>query len=120
MNPTDSNYPIQPDHIDASRHLFNALDHYETEVSAGYVIRMCQERGEGWAPFTGEQIEAYYQRAGHKDGFWFNRLVSHGWLTKDGDTYQVTHKFVTRCFNASPACGQCVGASRQRTNGGKP
>jgi hypothetical protein len=70
----EENYPIQPAAIDASRHFFGAFNNTETEISAGWLIRFFQHRGESWKPFTHEEIEAYYGRT-HNDGFTFNRLV---------------------------------------------
>lgn len=104
MTPADSDYPVRPKHINAKQHLWNAFDHCETEVSAGYIVRLCQERGAGWAPFTKEQIEARYQEAGHKN-FGFNRLINKGWIKEDDGVYTITHEFVARCFKGSPSKG---------------
>ena len=67
-------FPVQPENIDASKHFFDAFDNAETEVSAGWIIRYLQEREEGWAPFTYEEIDAFYARK-YQHGFRFNRLV---------------------------------------------
>lgn len=71
----EEEYPILPENIDASQHLWSAFDHSETETSAGWLVRFAQERGTGWAPFTREEIDAFYNRKypGH---FGFNRLVN--------------------------------------------
>jgi hypothetical protein len=72
---TDStNFPIQPDHINTKRHFAEAFDNMETEISAHYVVKLCQELGT-WGPFTMEQIEEIYRKAGLRDGFTFNRLI---------------------------------------------
>lgn len=107
---------IQPHHIDASRHLANAFDHMETEVSALYIVRMCQERGY-WFAFTEDEIEEFYQRLGLKDGFIFNRLVNPGktfsitigtyetgggWIVLGEDgKYRVTMEFIVNCYKSS-------------------
>ena len=120
------NFPIKPEHIDASQHLFNAFDHSETEVSAGWIIRFLQHRGQGWAPFTDKEINAFYARK-YKHSFGFNRLVNPqmippslirafegyndipipaggGWLIKGDDgKYYITVDFVARCFKSRPA-----------------
>ena len=121
-----SKFPIQPRHINTQGHLFDSFDNYETEISAGYVVKLCQELG-GWNPFTLEQIEASYRKSGHT-GFAFNQLVESGkrvlnmaavfaghafpvtepmgggWIILgDDDKYYVTDDFVGRCFNSSPA-----------------
>ena len=123
---TDSNkFPIQPNHINVSEHFFDAFDNMETEISAHYVIKLCQKLG-NWGPFTMEQIEEFYQKAGFR-GFTFNRLVNPelvppslvrafmghhdtpvsvggGWIILGDDKrYYVTDDFVTRCFQSSPA-----------------
>ncbi len=119
-------FHIKPEHIDASGHLFGAFGNSETEVSAGWIVRFAQDRGEGWAPFTYEEINGFYSQK-HKDGFTFNRLVNPqmippslarafagqydppvpaggGWLVKgDDDKYYFTDDFVTRCFQSRPA-----------------
>ena len=110
-------YPIQPADINASGHLWNAFDHKETEISAGYIVRMCQERG-GWRPFTQDDIERFYKKSGHR-GYRFNRLVEPGmafgivqghhlkgggWIVRDdAGIYYLTHEFISRCFRSSPA-----------------
>jgi hypothetical protein len=119
------NFPIQPHQIDASEHLFDSFDHNETEASAGWIVRFMQERGQGWAPFTFEEINAFYSRR-HTNRFTFNRLIDPqmvppslarafagyhdplvpaggGWVIKDNDgKYYVTDDFVTQCFKSRP------------------
>jgi len=123
-------FPIQPSDIDVGigkkyKHLFGAFDNSETEVSANYVVRLCQKKG-GWLPFTLEEIEEFYRELGHRDGFRFNRLiepgqkvlnaaavfggatpqtkpVGGGWIVLGDDKkYYITDDFVTRCFQSSP------------------
>lgn len=119
-------FPVQPQHIDASKHFASAFDHMETEISAGWIVRLLQDRGQGWAPFTFEEINAFYSRW-QKDGFIFNRLVDPqmvperlalaftegilalripvggGWIVPGEDKkYYITVEFVTRCFKSSP------------------
>ena len=110
-------FPIRPEHIDASKHLFEAFDHMETEVSAGWIVRMLQWRGEGWAPFTKSEIEAFYSASGEFSGFCFNRLVNPGraffirtgwqdagggWILVRDGKYHVTEDFIIRCFKSRP------------------
>jgi hypothetical protein len=105
MNPTDASYPIRPEHISVKGHFWGAFDHNETEVSAKWIVRLCQERG-GWLPFTYEQINELYERSGKLKRYTFNRLVvqhERSWIRQDGDTYHITHDFVSRCFGSSPA-----------------
>jgi len=56
----DGEFEIKPQDIDASKHFFDAFDHCETEVSAGWLVRFAQQRGQGWAPFTFDEINAFY------------------------------------------------------------
>jgi hypothetical protein len=121
----NENFPITPEHIDASQHLFDAFDNQETEISAGWIIRFMQAREAGWMPFTMEEIEAFYSKK-FSDGFRFNRLVEPqmippslvrafaghfdplvpaggGWIILGDDKkYYVTDDFVTRCFKSRP------------------
>ncbi len=118
-------FEIQPKDINAKGHFWDAFDNVETEVSARYIVRLCQEKG-GWSPFTREEIEKFYQRSGYVN-FCFNRLVDPemvplslvrafagcreplvpmggGWviLGEDGK-YRVTEDFIRRCHKSSPA-----------------
>ena len=94
-----------------SQHLFDAFGNNETEVSAGYIVRFCQ-RQDGWTPFTEEEIEAFYNEAGHQ-GFWFNCLtVENEWIVRGDDRrYRVTHDFIARCFRSRPAVAVLASAS---------
>ena len=109
--------PIRPEQIDASKHLYDAFGHTETEVSAGYIIRMLQEKGD-WLPFSQEEIEEFYRRSGHTDGFTFNALINpvterlfDGRLSTVGGgfvfqrpdgKFEVTREFVERAYISSP------------------
>jgi len=118
--------PIQPKDIDGSKHFFSAFDHTETEVSANWIIRFLQERGQSWRPFSYEDIDAFYARK-FKNGFRFNRLVEAemvppslarafagyrdpliavggGWIIHNEaeGLYYVTEEFIMRCHKASP------------------
>jgi len=57
----DRDYPIKPEDIDATRHFFEVFDHTETEISARWVVRLCQEK-EHWGPFTEAELTAFYHR----------------------------------------------------------
>jgi hypothetical protein len=127
----NENFPIQPRHIGVDRHLFNSFDHYETEISAKWLIRFAQDRDRGWEPFTYKEIDGFYART-IKDGFTFNRLVEAemvppslvrafagyhdpkvprggGWIIKgDDDRYYFTVDFVARCFQSNPAAPELL------------
>lgn len=100
---------IKPEDIDASKHLFGAFGHSETEVSAGWIVRYCQERGKGWDDFSYEDIEAYYRQKGLHDGFTFNRLVRMGYIHhsclekgryRPDTLFQIDFRFVAKCYVA--------------------
>lgn len=110
-------FPIKPRDIDAKKPFADAFGNTETEISAGYIVRMCQEKN-SWAPFTDKEIEEFYQRSGHKDGFTFNWLVDQGtsfsimtgnnpvgggWIVKKDGKYHLTTTFVEAIFKSSPA-----------------
>lgn len=110
-------FSIKPGDIDASKHLFDAYGNTETEISAGWIIRMCQQKG-SWDPFTLEDIESFYKACGLKDGFTFNRLVNPGmgffikegnvsvgggWIVERDGKYHVTTVFVEAAYKSSPA-----------------
>lgn len=112
-----ADFRIKPGDINANQHLSEAYGHYETEISAGYIIRMCQEKG-SWEPFTQEEIKKFYQKAGHQDGFTFNQLVDRGlgfsimsgnypvgggWIVLRDGKYHLTTTFIEAAFKSSPA-----------------
>ncbi|MGC9605793.1 MAG: hypothetical protein ABSF56_03550 [Minisyncoccia bacterium] len=124
-----SQFPVQPCDIhigEGFRRFWDAFGNAETEISAYYVVRLCQKLG-GWIPFTRDEIESVYREAGHHDGFRFNQLVDQGENVLNGpavllgampetepvgggwivlgtdDKYRVTDDFVMRCFRTSPA-----------------
>lgn len=118
-------FTITPGDIDSSQHFGDAFGNNETEVSAGYIVRMCQEKG-SWTPFTDEEIETFYRRVSGRTGrFTFNQLVEPqkvygikdmrdgaqegaqlsggGWIVKKGDgKYHLTTAFVETIHNSSP------------------
>ncbi|MFA6594185.1 MAG: hypothetical protein WCT16_02905 [Candidatus Buchananbacteria bacterium] len=101
----DSAYPIRPSDINATRHLFDAFGHYETEISAVLLVGLAQENGD-WRDFTKAEIDEFSGQ-----DFYFNRLTSSGKppIKKNGDgTFSFTHEFIARCFQVSPANNQVI------------
>ena len=97
-------HPIRPRHIDVDNHFWDAFGHSETEVSARWIVKLCQKRA-GWLPFWPRQIEDIYRDAGFQN-FRFNRLLDEdrGFVVLGTDgKYRVTHQFICRCFASSPA-----------------
>lgn len=112
----DEDFPIKPADIDTSHGLMDSFGNVETEVSASYIVRMMQERGD-WTPFTHEEIEAFYSRSGRNRGFTFNHLMGEFAVHRAGGTYYdslnvvvvanegnlyVTDDFVVRCYRSRP------------------
>jgi len=119
-------FHIQPSDINAQEHFFDAFGNSETEISAGWIVQFLQERGQGWKPFTYEDINSFYARK-YSNGFHFNRLVEAemvppslarafaghhdplvpvggGWIVLDNEgKYYVTDEFITRCHKSRPA-----------------
>jgi hypothetical protein len=115
-----ADFPIKPSDINATAHLYNAYGNNETEVSAGHIIRMCQEKG-SWGPFTADEIEEFYHRVSSHTGFSFNQLVDQGmgfsimtgnypmgggWIVLRDGKYHLTTTFVEAAFKSSPAKAQ--------------
>lgn len=98
--PIEGNLIISPGNIDTSQHFWNAFDHSETEVSANWIVQLCQKHG-SWHPFSKKDIEDLYSQK-HKDGFTFNKLLIGGWIIEKNSLYYVTAGFVVRCFESSP------------------
>jgi len=71
---------ITPEEIKITDHLWDSFGHYETEISADWLVRFAQDRGQGWKPFTYADIEKFYSRSGKLSGFSFNKLISGGFI----------------------------------------
>lgn len=96
-------YRIKPSDINTKQHFWDAFGNNETEVSANWIVRLCQERG-SWEPFSQAEIEAFYRRSGKFRDFTFNNLLVEGWVVKGSDgKYRVTIEFVNACHKSSPA-----------------
>lgn len=96
---------ISPAQINTEQHFWGAFGNMETEISASWIVFFCQERGQGWVPFTQAEIEQFYHLKGRPEDFPFNGLVrsDHRYLIYDGNTYTITSDFVSACYSASPA-----------------
>lgn len=92
---------IDPSDINIDRHFFGAFGNVETEASAKWIVRLCQNKG-GWYPFTLKEVEDLYQSLGHKD-YWFNELLSGKYIIEKKSIYYITSEFISRCYNSSPA-----------------
>ncbi|MFA5185962.1 MAG: hypothetical protein WC551_05720 [Patescibacteria group bacterium] len=107
---------VQPKDINTEQHFWDAFGNSETEVSARYIVRLCQRKC-AWLPFHRAEIEALYQEGGYR-GFEFNWLVEPGlsfsivhgntrvgggWIVLGEDgLYRVTDDFILRCYKSSP------------------
>jgi hypothetical protein len=103
---------ITPEDIKITDHLWDSFGHFETEISADWLVRFAQARGKGWTPFTYADIEAFYSKSGKLRGFGFNRLVDGGFITLapkgtvggydlTQDVYFYTEDFIARCHRAA-------------------
>jgi hypothetical protein len=106
---TDGVLTITPEDIKITNHLWDAFDEYHTEVSAQWLIRFAQKRGEGWKPFTYTDIERFYNDAGFVN-FGFNNLIVRGWIKQDMEdepgrqrraTYSFTEEFIARAYRST-------------------
>jgi hypothetical protein len=114
MEPQDAEYPIRPCHINTQTHFWGAFGNCETEISANWIVRLCQKRGD-WGPFPFSELEALYNERGHT-GITLNNLsdAELAMSGKDSETGRVlpetilapTHRFVSGCFKAAPATEQ--------------
>lgn len=101
---------IRPENIKSDAdHFWNTFDNNETEISAQWIVRFCQNRNQGWAPFTYEEINQFYETNSPHKRFDFNRLLGY-WqgkysplsLVKDeaGERYIIQDSFVSKiCTN---------------------
>ena len=84
---------VQPSYFRTDTHYWNTFGNNETEVSARWLVRFCQDRGD-WGPFPLVHLQAFYEAARRKpEQFHFNRLTADGyyhhsaggghWVTQD-------------------------------------
>jgi len=109
--------PIKPSDIDASRHFGEAFDHFETGTAAQDIVKMCQAKGT-WFAFTFEEIEDFFHLSCPEAVvFLFYRLTSPGFYFMPGDgwipfggkwvvlgedeKYRVTDEFILKCYGQS-------------------
>lgn len=95
---------ITPEDISLGKHFFDAFGHYESEISASWLVSFAQARGEGWEPFTDADIEQFYAKSGYVN-FSFNRLLTSCQILKreiaEGCVYHFTEEFISRCYKAA-------------------
>jgi hypothetical protein len=97
-----SAHPIRPEHINIDEHFFDAFNNTETEVSARWIVMMCQ-RSNCWSPFSDEDIETFYRQNSRFRNFYFNRLHDQGYIIKKDGLNYITHEFICKCFCSAPA-----------------
>ena len=100
-----TDYPITPDHIDFGR-IDNVFGESETESACRTIVKGCQQRGEGWAPFTLESMNLQANYPGFVD--LLERELVKGWEGRAGigqdDTFLVSHDFIALLFCNAPSC----------------
>jgi hypothetical protein len=90
---------IKPEDIDTDRRIWEAFGHRETEVSARWIVRFCQARGEGWEPIPLDELDKFYMMG---DTLLFNRLTTEKYVTVENGMVTLTKRFVMECRRASP------------------
>lgn len=96
-------FQIQPLDIDTEQKFWGAFGHSQTEWSANWLVRFCQDH-RGWHPFTSAELAAFRRKHVSEDHFPFNRLLQESWIQQDGDgLYHFTFEFVLACYRSSPA-----------------
>ncbi len=92
-------YPILPIYINATKHFYDAFGNTEREISARWIVQLCQIN-DGWKPFTCDEIGAFSKEY---DNFRFNGLDRlDGEIVEIDGVYYVTHEFIATCFKSSP------------------
>jgi hypothetical protein len=113
-------YPVRPEDMDISTHLWDAFDNAETEISAKWLIRLAQQNG-SWKPFTRDEIEEFYRSKSVYRGFSFNRLIDPqpafyilrgsvleggGFIVEKEDKLHFTSEFVNKAFISGVRSGE--------------
>ena len=91
-------YPVGPDDINTVC-IGDVFGSFETEEVCRTIVKFCQNRKEGWAPFALEEIGV---SAGHVG---FVDLVHRGLVVEfvKDESYIVSHTFVAYLFGNAPA-----------------
>lgn len=92
---------VRPSDINTQVHFWDAFDHSETEISANWVVRFCQDRGDRWEPFTLDEISSWAQENGHKGRFTLNRLPGRHLQQMCDGRYVIADSFIRACFNSA-------------------
>jgi hypothetical protein len=124
-------FPIKPSDINAAEYMWDSFDNMETDISAGWIIRLLQEKGNEWVPFTYGELNAYYRKnckAQNVGNYTFNHLLGEfavckrgkryfermdvvvregdekntGQNIQDTDVFRVTNQFVFRAYASRP------------------
>jgi hypothetical protein len=112
--PASGEYVIKPSNIHINKGRVNPLypsefGHPQTEVAAARIVRFCQDRNEGWKPFTTQELHDWwckngrncYSRGVEWHLYVFGRLIDKGYIIPQIDgTYAVTTEFVDICKRA--------------------
>lgn len=112
-----SDYPVTPDHIDFGR-INNLFGRNETDSASRAIVKGCQQRGEGWAPFTLKDMNLAADPPGQSikelevchPGLidLLERELVRGWEGRASvgqeDTFMVSHVFVALLFANAPSC----------------
>ena len=125
-------FPIKPSDIYAAEYMQDSFNNLETDISAGYIVSLLQEKGD-WVPFTYGEINAHYQKtcsSKNPGNFLFNHLLGEfrvfrgpdhlnyldhldvvvregdednsGKKIQDTDVFRVTDQFVFRAYCSRP------------------
>jgi|GEM_PF-6662413 len=95
----------RPNDIDTNRHFWDAFGNVEKEISARWIVRLCQSFG-SWRSFTQEDLQLFYVVNGMNEQFWFNGLDDPNLglvVGRQDGRLRVTERFVLACFRSSPA-----------------
>ena len=88
-----------PDQIYMEEHFSDCFDNYEREITARWIVRLCQKKGD-WLPFTYAEIDEFH-REGTGQSFLFNGIVTPEYGIEKiegtkGTLYLIGLKFVVR------------------------
>lgn len=96
--------PIRPSDINARRRFWNAFGSLETETSAAWIVSFCQQRNvDSWKPFALVDLQKFYAEGRQREEtFLFNALLGSGFVRVVDGMVEVSLRFVTKCYDASP------------------
>ncbi len=92
---------IEPLDINTNNHFWDAFGNYEKEISANWIVKFCQHKGD-FAPFTYERLNEWAKENGHEGNITLNGLDTLNGVEQEDKLIILMPRFIAACWGASP------------------